>query len=117
MAREAEKKERQGLEKQLAAARIRLKNELGRYLICLGNGSIELPTLLSDLTQRDTQRSQRVRIVLERLGGLPEWDSESLKELEEFYDRLTPGQKEARLLFNELDAALNDPRWEAGGVL
>ena len=48
---------------------------------------------------------------------MPEWDSESLKELEEFHDRLTSGQKEARLLFNELDAALNDPRWEVGGVL
>jgi len=117
MAREAEKKERQGLEKQLAAARIRLKNELSRYLICLGNGSTELPTLISDLTQRDTQGSQRVRTVLDRLGELPEWDSESLKGLAEFYDRLTPGQREARLLFNELDAALNDPRWEAGEVL
>jgi hypothetical protein len=42
------------------------------------------------------------------------WDSVSLKELEEFHDRLTPGQREARLLFKELDAALDDPWWETG---
>lgn len=117
MVREAEKKEQEGLEKQLAAARIRLKNELGRYLICYGNGSTELPTLISELTQRDTQGSQRVRTVIGRLGGVPEWDLEELKELEGFYKNLTAGQREARLLFNELDAALNDPRWEAAEAL
>ena len=52
-----------------------------------------------------------------RMGEVPEWESDNLQELEEFYDRLTPGKKEARLMFNELDAALNDPRWELCGVL
>jgi superfamily II DNA or RNA helicase len=114
MSREAERKEREGLEKQLEAVRIRLKNEFGRYLICLGNGSTDFGTLIAELMTRDSQGSQRVRTVLEKLGGVPVWDSERLKEIEELHNRMTPGQREARLLFKELDAALDDPRWEAG---
>jgi len=113
----AKKKESVGLTKQISAARIRLKTEFGRYLICLGNGSSDFAGLISSISQRDTQGSQRVRTVIDRLGVVPEWDSETLRKLLEFYRRLTAGQREARLLFKELDAALSDPRWEAGGVL
>jgi superfamily II DNA/RNA helicase len=113
MAREAEKKECDGIEHQLSAARLRLTLELGRYLVCLGNGSTDLSGMLSRLAQRDTQASQRLISVIEKLGGRPSWDSEILRELEEFYGRLNEGQRKGRLMFNELDAALNDPRWEA----
>jgi hypothetical protein len=113
MAREAEKKECEGIANQISAARMRLTLELGRYLICLGNGSTDLSGTRSLLAQRDTQASQRIAAVMEKLGGQPSWDSEILQELEEFYGRLSEGQRQGRLMFNELDAALNDPRWEA----
>jgi hypothetical protein len=113
MAREAEKREREGIENQISAARLRLTLELGRYLICVGDGSMDLQGTLSRLARRDSQANQRITEVVEKLGGQPSWNSEILRELGDFFNNLTNGQRKGRLLFSELDAALNDPRWEA----
>ncbi|MBE3139894.1 MAG: hypothetical protein IMZ53_04830 [Thermoplasmata archaeon] len=50
---------------------------------------------------------------LEQLAGYPEW-SESLKdELKCFLEESKANDRNARLIGSQLDAALEDPRWEA----
>ena len=62
---------------------------------------------------RDIASKQRLARCLDKLGGYPEW-SELLKdELKCFLEGLKPNDRNARLLGSQLDAALEDPRWEA----
>lgn len=68
---------------------------------------------------RDIVGAQRLRQYLDRLGdrlgAYPEWPDPLRHELAGFVQGLTDNQKKARLLGRELDAALQDPRWRAGG--
>lgn len=102
---------------QVDAARERLIKELGRFLVCLGMGTEDLNGVLYQQMSRDISSAQRLRQVLQRLGGYPDWPEELRQELESFYGQLTENQIKARLLGRELDAALQDPRWKASNEI
>lgn len=110
----AAQREREGLEQQVAAARERLKMELGRYLVTIGPGAGDPNEVLIQVLKRRGAAGQRMKQCLEKLGGYPEWSPELQARLAAFAEQLTPGQIKARQSFTELDAALQDPRW---GVL
>jgi len=109
-AQEIEEKARK---RQIEAARLRLLKELGRFLICVNEEVGELNRVLFRQMKRDIASAHRLEKCLERLGGYPEWPETLLEELREFLDRLTPNDRNARLLGSQLDAALDDPRWMA----
>jgi len=111
--REALRREQSALGRQREAARIRLLQELGRYLLCLGVGTGDLNAVLYQQMTRDIAGAQRLKRCLEALGGYPTWDDESVRGLGQFVGKLTENQRRARLLGKELDAALEDPRWGA----
>jgi hypothetical protein len=100
-------------ERQIEAARLRLKRELGRYLVCLGLGTGGLNEVLYQQMSRDIATAQRLKQCLEKLGGYPNWPPEVCRELEGFVQDLPENQRRARLLGSEIDAALDDPRWAA----
>lgn len=112
MENKAAQREREGLERQIAAARLRLQRELGRYLACLGSGTADLNGLLHKQMSRDISSAQRLKKCLEKLGGYPEWTPDLCLELQTFADQLSDNQRRARLLGTVLDAALEDPRWQ-----
>ena len=112
MANRASERERLALKRQLEAARLRLKRELGRYLACLGLGTEDLNAILYQQMTRDIAAAGRLRNSLEKLGGYPEWEPELIREFDHFAQALMEGQRRARLLGKEIDAALEDPRWE-----
>ncbi|MGA9753280.1 MAG: helicase-related protein [Acidobacteriota bacterium] len=109
----AAKRENSALEQQSLAARLRLAKELGRYLVCLGQGTTDLNGVLYQQVQRDAGAAFRLKRCLDRLGGYPEWTTELCRELEDFEAGLRQNQRAARLMGKELDAALDDPRWGA----
>lgn len=113
MERRAALREREGLERQTTAVRLRLQRELGRYLACLGTGTADLNRLLHQQMSRDISSAQRLKKCLEKLGGYPDWTPDLCQELQTFADLHTENQQRARLLGKELDAALEDPRWMA----
>lgn len=112
MEAQATAREAAALERQVAAARLRLLRELGRYLVCLGAGTADLNAVLYQQLTRDIATAQRLQRCLDKLGGqYPEWPDDLCHELDAFYTGLTENQRRARLLGKELDAALDDPRW------
>jgi hypothetical protein len=113
MERRASERQKKGLERQIEAARIRLQRELGRFLVCLDQGTDDLNNLMFQQMSRDIASAERLKQCLEKLGDYPEWDPDLCRELELFVQPLTEGQRRARLLGKELDAALEDPRWSA----
>ncbi len=106
-------KEHLAFKHQVQAARLRLTSELGRYLVCLGEGTGDLNAVLHQHLARDLPGAARLRECFERLGGYPTWDMETLRELEAYSRHLTEDQRRARLMGSELQAALDDPRWAA----
>jgi hypothetical protein len=108
-------REQEMRERQIEAARLRLKRELGCYLVCLGFGTADLNGVLYQQMSRDIATAQRLKQCLEKLGGYPDWPTELRGELEDFIHGLPENQRRARLLGSEIDAALNDPRWAAQG--
>jgi len=110
---QAAQRERDGLKRQISAARIRLLRELGRFLACLGEGTSDLNGLIHRQISRDIATAHRLRRCLEKLGGYPEWPPDICREVEAFADQLSENQCRARLLGKEIDAALDDPRWLA----
>ncbi|MDI6754665.1 MAG: helicase-related protein [Thermodesulfobacteriota bacterium] len=108
---QAAQRERDGLKRQISAARIRLLRELGRFLACLGEGTSDLNGLIHRQISRDIATAHRLRRCLEKLGGYPEWPPDICREVEAFADTLSENQCRARLLGKEIDAALDDPRW------
>jgi hypothetical protein len=113
MERRALAREREGLEQQVQAARLRLEKELGRHLACLQSGTDDFGELLYDQINRDIATSQRLKQCLEKLGGYPQWDDALRIEAESYAANLTDNQRRARQMGKELDAALQDPRWGA----
>jgi hypothetical protein len=109
----AAQREREGLERQMSAVRLRLQRELGRYLASLGVGTADLNELLHQQMTRDIAGAQRLKQAFTKLGGYPDWSPDLLHDLEFFASQLTENQRRARLLGKELDAALEDPRWTA----
>jgi superfamily II DNA or RNA helicase len=113
MEQQAAEREREALKQQVAAARLRLLRELGRFLVSMSPGTSDLNGALRDVLSREIAGAERLRHCLERLGGFPEWASELLRELQEFSRLQTPSNRKARRAGSELDAALEDPRWSA----
>lgn len=107
-------RERAALKRQVHAARLRLLREVGRYLVCLGEGTSDLNDVwYRYMLRRDVAGGERLRRAHEMLGGYPEWETDLLSELGTFDKQLPDGQRRARLAGKEVDAALNDPRWIA----
>jgi len=113
MHEEASIQEKNALASQLNAASLRLIRELGKYLVCLGASTDELNERLFKQMSRDIASSRRLQKCIDKLSGYPKWHFELRRELERFAKALTEGQRQARLLGSELDAALDDPRWKA----
>ena len=103
-------------QRQLQAARVRLQRELGRYLVSVDGTAGDWNAILHEQATRDTLTAARLQKCLEKLGGAPQWDTELRTELEPFAKALTDNERKGRLLGRELDAALNDPRWQALGT-
>ncbi len=97
----------------MQAARLRLIRELGRYIGCYDRDAADLNGSLYQQISRDLAGAQRLRQVLDKLGGYPEWDEGLVQEVDCYVRLLSEGQRRARLLGKELDAALEDPRWPA----
>ncbi|HRU07038.1 MAG TPA: hypothetical protein P5137_14825, partial [Candidatus Brocadiia bacterium] len=109
----ARRREEDALRKQYEAARLRLLRELGRYLVCLGEGTSDMNGVWYRQMNRDIASAERLKRAQDRLGGYPEWSSALCEELEGFAAELGEPQRRARLMGKELDAALDDPRWLA----
>ena len=109
----ASKRERRALDRQVEAARLRLTRELGRYLVCVGEGTGDLNGVLHRQISRDLQGAARLRECYDRLGEYPKWDAQALRDLETFEKEIAEDRRRARLMGAELQAALDDPRWAA----
>jgi hypothetical protein len=110
---QALEREREGLKAQVAAARLRLLRELGRYLICLAGNSGDLNQVLYQQMSRDLASATRLRQCLEKFDGYPAWPEDLRAELDEFVRQISPNQRKATLIGSPLEAALQDPRWQA----
>jgi len=113
MERRAAQREQESLQRQREAARLRLLRELGRYLVCLGEGVSDLNGILYHQMSRDIASAQRLKQCLDKLGDYPDWPTELCHDLDAFDQQLTEAKRRGRLIGKELDAALNDPRWLA----
>ena len=109
----AKKREAAAMARQLDACRRRLVKELGRYLVCVERTVDDLNGVFHRRMSRDIAGAKRLQKCCEKLGGYPEWSPDLCNELKGFFADLTEGQRTARLLGSELDAALDDPRWLA----
>jgi hypothetical protein len=107
----AREREHENLTLQLDACRRRLVKELGRYLVCVEGNAADLNGVFHRQMSRDIAGARRLQECLDRLGKYPEWLPDVCHELELFYAELSDGQRTARLMGSELDAALDDPRW------
>jgi superfamily II DNA or RNA helicase len=107
----ARAREQAGLRRQLAACRMRLLRELGRYLVCVEGTAADLNGVFQRQLARDIAGARRLQECQDRLGAYPVWPPEVCSELETFYQGLTDNERDALLLGSRLDAALNDPRW------
>ena len=96
---------------QVAAAKLRLQEELGRFLICAEPDTDDLNGKLHGMTQDRTATAERLRRVFHRLGGYPDWPVAKLLALRSLRDNMTANQIKTRLTGRELDAAMDDPRW------
>jgi hypothetical protein len=96
---------------QIAAAKLRLQDELGRFLICVEPDTDDLNGKLHRMTQDRTATSDRLRRVFHRLGEYPDWTAAKLQSLRSLRDDMTANQIKTRLTGRELDAAMEDPRW------
>ena len=96
---------------QVAAAKLRLQEELGRFLICAEPDTDDLNGKLHRMTQDRTATAERLCRVFHRLGGYPDWPIAKLQALRSFRDDMSANQIKTRLTGRELDAALDDPRW------
>jgi superfamily II DNA or RNA helicase len=96
---------------QIEAAKLRLQEELGRFLICAEPDTDDLNGKLHGMTLDGTATAARLRRVFHRLGGYPDWSLPTLQALRSFRDNMTANQIKSRLTGRELDAALDDPRW------
>jgi hypothetical protein len=95
---------------QREAARLRLIEELGRFLVCFPPDTDDLNGKFHRLASEATPTAERLKIVYSRLGAYPDWDEDHLAELRAFRSTLASSQIRSRLAGRELDAALADPR-------
>ena len=97
---------------QIEAARLRLLRELGRTLHCIS--STDLTAQLYELVKHDERDPDgRFSRAWKLLDGNPTWTQDEVSEINSYVGSLNAGQRDARRIWNEVDAALNDPRWQA----
>lgn len=113
MKSESAAREKSGVSSQASAARQRLLREVGRTLRCIGDRDLRL--VFQAQMDRETRADGRYRKADRLLGGLPSYSQEELDRIEAYVKGLTDNQRKARIAGAEVDAALNDPRWRAGG--
>ena len=100
--------------RQLEAARIRVTQELGRYLACAGANPWELPQAFFErMRQSQSTFGARLRECFNRLGGYPQWSSHFCNDLRDWIETLPEHRRNGRLAGMEVDAAMHDPRWIA----
>lgn len=116
MRAQADRRQREALNAQVAAARERLLKELARFLYCL-DANADLNKTWYEQLQRTGGTAERLKQAFKRLAGeWPDWPDDIRTDAAEFVADLTQNRKDARLLGTELDAALQDPRWKAAAV-
>jgi hypothetical protein len=99
---------------QLEAARIRLTQELGRYLACAGANPSELPQAFFErMRQSQGTFGARLRECFNRLRGYPQWSPDFCNDLRDWVESLPEHRRNSRLAGMEVEAALHDPRWIA----
>jgi superfamily II DNA or RNA helicase len=96
---------------QIAAAKFRLQEELGRFLICVAPDTDDLNGKLHRMTQDRNATAERLQRVFYQLGEYPDWSSSKLEALRAWRDNMSGNQVKSRLTGRELDAAMDDPRW------
>jgi hypothetical protein len=103
------------LESQREAARRRLLLELGRFLVCGADRVGNLNDLFfQQMSRQDLATSARLERCFAKLDyKYPEWTADLIFELERFRVETSQNQKLGRLIGSELDAALDDPRWNS----
>ncbi len=109
----AKQREKRALASQLAAARLRLMRELGRFLVCVTGTSTDLNGVFHEQMTREIAGAKRLQRAYQLLGGYPEWPEQMKAEIDLYYRGLSKNQRIARLMASELEAALEDPRWTA----
>jgi hypothetical protein len=78
---EAKKINAREREQQREAARLRVIEELGRFLICFPPDTDDLNGKFHHLAAEATPTAGRLKIVFSRLGAYPDWDTERLADL------------------------------------
>lgn len=101
------------LNHQRQAARFRLTWQLGKYFACHDN-HVNKPNeaLHAMFSQGDAARHRAVR-AYQLFSGYPEWPPALLDELRRFERRVSTHERKNRQSFKQVDAALEDPRWDA----
>ncbi|MBC7225315.1 MAG: hypothetical protein H5T59_13760, partial [Anaerolineae bacterium] len=82
MQERTEKIAKAALERQVDAARRRLRRELARTLLCLGDGDLD-KTFRSQV-RREASNERRYRRALHLLGGYPQWTEEEREDARTF---------------------------------
>ncbi len=93
-----------------SAAR-RLRFELGRYLVCLGQGTDGLNDSMYRVMQGEGEDARRMKRAFDLLGDYPVWPAGLRQDLDRFEAELAPYRRASRLSGMEVEAALADPRW------
>jgi hypothetical protein len=101
MERRAGQRLREELQRQREVARVRLQQEPGRYLVCLGDGAADLKRLLYRHMSRASASSRRLRQRLGKLSGSPDWNPVRRLELDNLTQSLSDSQRKVRLLGKE----------------
>ena len=104
-------------QQQREAARLRLIEELGRFLICFPPDTDDLNGKFHRLASETTPTADRLKSVYGRLDDYPNWDPIHLAELRAFRHDLSPAQEKTQSTGRALDAALADPRWGSSNRL
>lgn len=112
-AREAEQRHKKALERQLEAARERLRAELGRFLACLSGGTSKLNEHFHQGMMGSGGTKERLVACFTRLDrAYPKWN-DLLDELREYFANLPENRRQVVITGSSLDAALADPRFAA----
>ncbi len=100
------------VEAQHEAARLRLTEELGRFLACSAPFPDDLNDRFHRLMMLNNPTADRLQRVFHRLAAYPTWSAGQVERFRMERAVLTGNQIKARLTGTGLDAALHDPRWE-----
>ena len=109
----AQEVQAEGLAAQVAAASFRLTWQLGKYLICrepsFRQPNPQMHRIMTTVTEGSRDRMRRVH----KLIDYPQWPDALADELRRFGKQVGAHEKKNRLSGKQIDAALDDPRWQA----